>query len=297
MVRPRAGGRLSVFGAREVWETDVVWHSALRATGDESAASWLAARLSGEAGTVTGSVPDGFAAYARILHPSEHDQRRCSWSEVAQATGRRVHALTQWHALVGSSDSLNATGSLWPGGNPRRGCLEPDLLAALCGLLAGHTSQPERCFFCLWEGWDSAGTYVIGVAPGSGVDEDDVLAQLASRGLTKEELAAARVELPGRTYLLFEGSLTALARSLSERLDAGAFPLSEFLADQSPNLFWPADRAWCVASEIDFDSTLVAGSSELIDAVLRAPTLEAWPVESGDWLTEDADQINVTPHR
>ncbi len=35
---------------------------------------------------------------------------------------------------------------------------------------------------------------------------------------------------------------------------------------QSPNICWPADRASCAASEIDFDSTLVAGSEELITA-------------------------------
>jgi hypothetical protein len=30
---------------------------------------------------------------------------------------------------------------------------------------------------------------------------------------------------------------------------------------ESPCLFWPADRAWCVATEVDFDSTLVSGST------------------------------------
>jgi hypothetical protein len=31
----------------------------------------------------------------------------------------------------------------------------------------------------------------------------------------------------------------------------------------SPNLFWPAERARCMATEIDFDTTIVADSSEL----------------------------------
>jgi hypothetical protein len=205
----------------------------------------------------------------------------------------------QWHALVGSSDSLNADGSLWPGGNPRRGHLDPDPLVALCDVLVGHTSQADRCFFCLWEGygWDSGGESLVAVAPEAEVDVDDLLAQLGSRRLTEEELGAARVDLPGRRYLLFEGSIRDSARSLRECLDAGGWPLSEFLAVQSPNLFWPADHAWCVASEIDFDSTLVGGSSELVEAILRRPTLEAWPVEPGDWLTADADQVNVTPDR
>jgi hypothetical protein len=33
---------------------------------------------------------------------------------------------------------------------------------------------------------------------------------------------------------------------------------------RSPNQWWPQDRAWCVASEIDLDSTLVAGSQDLV---------------------------------
>jgi len=298
--RPLPSALVEVGGvAREACETEVVWHSTLRASGDESAAAWLAARLSGEPGTVTGSVPDGYAAYARILHPSEHDDRWWSWSEVVEGTGRQAHALMQWHALVGSSDSLNASGSLWPGGNPQRGHLQPNLLAALCDLLCGFTAKPERCFFCLWEGygWESSGDHVIAVAPGTEIDVDALRAELASQALSEEELRAVRVELPGRNYLLFEGSLRALARSLSAGLDRGGWVVSEFLWQQSPNLFWPADHAWCVASEIDFDSTLVGGSSEVIDAIIRSPILEAWPVESGDWLTADADRINVVPAR
>jgi hypothetical protein len=66
---------------------------------------------------------------------------------------------------------------------------------------------------------------------------------------------------------------------------------------QSPNLFWPADRSWCVASEIDFDSTLVGGSRDLVDAVLAHPGLEVWPVSAGDSLAWDADTINSGRHR
>jgi len=61
---------------------------------------------------------------------------------------------------------------------------------------------------------------------------------------------------------------------------------------QSPNLFWPADRTWCVAREIDFDSTLVGGTAELVDTILAAPALDAWEVGPDDALTFDADHIN-----
>jgi hypothetical protein len=50
----------------------------------------------------------------------------------------------------------------------------------------------------------------------------------------------------------------------------------------SANLFWPADRSWCVATEVDFDSTLVGGDTALIAAILAAPELEVWEVEPSD---------------
>jgi hypothetical protein len=44
---------------------------------------------------------------------------------------------------------------------------------------------------------------------------------------------------------------------------------------QGPNLWWPVDRAWCVASEIDLPWTFVGGSTKLIDAVIGAHDLNA----------------------
>ncbi len=53
------------------------------------------------------------------------------------------------------------------------------------------------------------------------------------------------------------------------------------------------DRSWCVATEIDLDSTLVAGDAALIDAVLARGGLEAWPVGPSDLLSTDGDTVNV----
>ena len=54
------------------------------------------------------------------------------------------------------------------------------------------------------------------------------------------------------------------------------------------------DRAWFLGSEIDFDSTLVGGSRQLIDEILGAPQFEAWEIGPRDYLTYDADHVN--PH-
>jgi hypothetical protein len=62
---------------------------------------------------------------------------------------------------------------------------------------------------------------------------------------------------------------------------------------QSPNLFWPTDHAWCVASEIDLFCTLVGGSDDLAEALPADPRLEAWPVQPDDPIALDGDQINT----
>lgn len=194
----------------------------------------------------------------------------------------------QWHALVGSADPLNVTGSLWPGADPQRGNLVPEVLARLCDVLADHTATPERCFFCPWEGygWISSGPFgppsPRAARPGAaGVSSDDPIAPAFS----PEELRQPRLHLPGRDYLLLAGPLKAA-------LQIGHWIGPECFAPQSPNLFWPADRAWCAASEIDFDSTLLGASTELVDAILRSPEFDSYPVQPDDSLAYDADRIN-----
>jgi len=66
---------------------------------------------------------------------------------------------------------------------------------------------------------------------------------------------------------------------------------------QSPNLLWPADRGWFLASEIDFNSTLVAGDTDLIANILACPALESWPVHPHDSLASDGDMVNPTNQR
>lgn len=45
--------------------------------------------------------------------------------------------------------------------------------------------------------------------------------------------------------------------------------------DLPAGIWWPADRSWVVATEIDYEWTFVAGSDALVEAVLAHPDLEA----------------------
>jgi hypothetical protein len=62
--------------------------------------------------------------------------------------------------------------------------------------------------------------------------------------------------------------------------------------DQSANLWWPEDRAWFVASEIDFDSTFVGGDDRLIAALVSDKRLEALPIVLSARADDAADRVN-----
>lgn len=93
------------------------------------------------------------------------------------------------------------------------------------------------------------------------------------------------MQLPAREYLLLTGPVEAAA-------DTGEIAGN----GQMPNLWWPADHAWCVASEIDLSSTYIGGSRALVERLCADKCIEAleahpeddrWHAE--DWLVEQAE--------
>ena len=171
-------------------------------------------------------------------------------------------------------------------------------LSALCEVLAADTASPERCWFCLWEGWgwiagSSSGPAAI-VAAGQG----PARSVRVPPAFSAEIMDGPRVSLPGRDYILFEGPLTAatemgwhggaLLSATYPELDVDP----DWLQPQSPNLFWPVDRAWCVATEIDLDSTYVGGSRALIESLVQDARFEAWPAHLDDPIDAASDTIN-----
>lgn len=85
---------------------------------------------------------------------------------------------------------------------------------------------------------------------------------------------APRFHLPHRDFLLFSGDLAS---------DLMVF-------DDDPrgfSLWWPDDRAWVVANEVDSDATYIAGSASLIGDLLRTEGLDVSEVEPDDQITVD----------
>jgi hypothetical protein len=255
---------------------------------DPSVGGWIAPRLGPFGGWVASVVPREFPAYARVLHPARDRQGpRTTWSAVCAVTGRSAHPLMQWHAISTPAAQRSAAGSPaglpWQGEPPRTGELEPETLAALCRVLAAHTDPSVQCVFALWEGygWIHGSPSVIVYSP-----RGDAGAPPALPAFSQDVIDGARLRHPGRDYLLFTGPLAAAA-------EIGWRPSPEWFIPQSPNLFWPTNRSWCVGTEIDFDSTLVAGAPGLIHAITAAEDLEAWPVSADDSLAINGDVINT----
>jgi hypothetical protein len=265
---------------------------------DVSPAEWIGRRLSDWGSGVTSVVPSGFAAYGRIVHrPSAHlpDSTavpgRITWTEVAASTGRVAHPLMQWHAIAAGRDGRPS----WDGEQPDEGELDEPQLRALGALLVEFTDTPAEAFHALWNGfggWSSGGTvmWATGGEMPAVYRDGPELARLPASSqlepvLPPEVLGGPLVDLPNREYFLFSGPVVA-----ADDLRA----TSEFGQPdrQTPQLWWPMDRAWCVATEIDVDSTLVGGTHQLVDAILAHDDLEAFPVPPDGDLTYRGDVIN-----
>jgi hypothetical protein len=247
-----------------------VHQAGLHPSAEIRAADWLGPRLRRFGSAVAAVVPDGFPAYVRVLHPARGtSDRPVRWAEVAAWSGHTMHRLAQFHAIGQPAGAAPTEPAPWDGAPPPNGNLPDGLLRILCATLAEHTSTPDSCWFCLWDGygWLHGSPSVAIIGPGGSIP--------VPPALPAEVLDGPRVRLPGRDYLLFAGPLAAVSEL------GWTDPYGLFLP-QSPNLFWPQDHAWCVASEIDLFCTLVAGSAALAEALVGDPRLEAWRVQPAD---------------
>lgn len=243
-----------------------------------------------------------------------------TWAQTAAAFGTALHPLAQWNRIVRTPTDGDWRTRIAPDGRefsaPLEGELEPEHLAAIAAHLIGHTQTPDAGFVALWEGrGDLFGYY--GITPSGGplafTDDPNHQAMLDrsthdpfnnvfrkptwQEGILSREISEGpRLRLPMRDHVLFSASPRAFAdpewvlhvpwrnRSAEQR----GFPPSA----QSPSLLWPEDHAWVLVSEIDFDSTVVAGSPALIDAICADERLEAFAIPEGADLTWDADTVN-----
>jgi len=241
----------------------------MQITDEVERGAWLVERMEGcsNVGAVAGY---GFEAYARILHPRPLDQpsrrgwgvppnddwsmRR--WADVAAENGHVMHPLVQWGRLLGDQGPT-------ADGSSSIGWLDPLVLAALVPLLSAVTTTPDDLVAGFWEG-------------GSGQK------LVSARTLTSGD---------GLDYVLATTTLSELTElDWGFSLKLGWRPWSMW--NRSMQILWPEDHAWVLASQIDFDSTIVAGTRALVDAILTDRRLEAFEVGPDDDLSWEGDVVN-----
>jgi hypothetical protein len=229
---------------------------------DVSSADWIVAGVRNFEYDVGSLVPVTFGAYARVLHPAGRgpgaDEVEVPWSEVAAANGRIAHGAMEWVAITGAWRFMTEGGQpgVWDR-PPSIGVLPPRQAASLSAVLARFTTTPSACWFAVWDGYADA---------------------------PHRPMAPSLVAMPQRPMMLFRGPLKAAGTAFSGR----GWP-------ESASLWWPDDRTWCVATDIDLQSTYVGGSVECIDAVLADDPLEAFAVSVDQTIHWRSDTLNPTP--
>ena len=107
---------------------------------------------------------------------------------------------------------------------------------SLCELLHSATGTPDDCYFAIWEGWP---------------DTSAVMRQ------------CARLRIPNRTYYLLHGPLS----------DFGRWGVRE--TGHNPAAFvWPADHAWCIASDVDDHWAGIGANTKTIAGLLAESDLD-----------------------
>jgi len=269
--------------------------------GDASVAQWAKGALdpytwSEEGLRVKSLVPEGYEAYVRLFYKPWYLGHE---TEVrSEELGEELHSLLEAYRAAGSTEwppqdpefraklkeqdelhSLEPTLRTWraiaeSNGKVAHPNMEwhqiasrkvddeeligygPELdfeeLALIVETLRPFTPPSEPCVFLVWEGY--------------GVEE-------------LQSNKAPRIDI-GHPHLIFEGTLDS----------ALGFVWNGW--EQPPNMWWPQNRAWCVASEIDLDTAVIGGSRELIEAFLEHPQLECLPVSADDPIHGHADFVN-----
>jgi hypothetical protein len=215
---------------------------------DATAAEWLEACAHPSTGIVSSLIPAGFASYVRILHPayahSQPDQSNrmpISWRELAASLGTDLQTLSQrFESGQSGNDVDDAVDGLERA--PVFGTTPPAIVAALLPTLREATRTPDRCWFAVWEGWGAC--------------------------LLEYDGTPSTISLPWRRYHLLQGCIDDAIISLSD----------DRCRHQSANIWWPEDKSWCVAVEVDHRCTYVGGSNMCIEAIIQDSSLEAAPV-------------------
>jgi len=146
-----------------------------------------------------------------------------------------------------------------------------DLFEIIASFGERHTSSPDRAWFAVWEGHGFANS-TSHIAWQEPFDDTNRQAREQERSRLRDEderrNAAIRAslrqvpcfDLPNRSYHLLAGPVAAATR-LNDPGSPGTW--------RNPDLFWPDDRQWFVATDMDFWSLYIGGDHDFITELAR----------------------------
>jgi hypothetical protein len=163
----------------------------------------------------------------------------------------------------------------------------------LVEVLATQTATPDDCYFCVWDGFGTAGPGTqaratsFDAGPGNrartrycsdaGSPSAMVPRADARPGYAPWPPEAApptppppKVVVPHRAFWLFRGPLADLGAWDT----AQDWPTDYRLHGAEPAFIWPADHAWCVAHDVDPHWAGIGGTRSLINRLTADPRLD-----------------------
>lgn len=208
---------------------------------DTSVADWASRRQSGDLHRVDFQVPAGFEKYCRILHRVH-----------GPSDGGPSDSFLPWSDYAQSVGLPIRPDTRWyeiSRRDLRLRSISPDVggLDKISGpayleFIAERLPAQAPIFAGYWDG----------IQP-----------------LHEPERDFPTARLGVRDYVLFQAPLAALTDAFHSE--------SGFLSD-FPALLWPENKSWYLSTEVDYNSTLVGGSEEFIDALLAHEPIEALPI-------------------
>jgi hypothetical protein len=225
-------------------------------------ARWVSEGIIGFAESVLSLVPGGFEAYARIFHPAVpggfFENLRPGQIPITWGEVAALTGTTAHRAMQWPSlIGTYRSENSFPDVEPGTGSLPLPVAEVLVEILKVHTNASQHCCFASWEGYGALSDFIR---------------------------TGPKFELPNRRYHLLSGPIESLLESVKDP------PIY-----WSSNLWWPEDQAWCVATEVDLQSTYIGCDRSCIIRLLEDDRLEVYEVEPSDGVTWSEDNVNPGP--
>jgi len=198
-------------------------------------------------------IPAGFAAYARIFHPAYSSVEN---REISWDEIARITGKTSHSKMQWHLITACSHSDICMKGleTPVMGHLPEKQAKALAEILYKYTSTPDNCYFAIWDGWGYPSLKML-------------------------EKQTTSFQLYDRSYYLVKGDIRTVIADISSSIP--------------PAIWWPQDRAWCVATDVDMLWSYVGAEKNCIDEILMDKSLEAWFATLDDRADVDGDEINI----